>query len=104
MAETDLTLIPEIPVSLLRDQLAECLERVRRSGQPMLILRRGQPLAGLVSAEGARALWTVTQEREHYREWRMLQRLDQERDLRMALMREAEQERRRAYEARLLGR
>lgn len=104
MAETDLTLIPEIPVSRLRDHLAELLGRLRLSGQPMLITRRGQALAGLVSAEGARALWSVAQEREQYREWRMLQRLDQERDLRMALLREAEQERRRAYEAWRLGR
>ncbi len=104
MAETDLTPIPEIPVTALRNHLAEYLDRVRLSGQPLLITRTGRPLAGLVSALGARALWTAEHDREQYREWRMMQRLDKERDLRMALRREAEQERRREYERWRLGR
>lgn len=104
MAETDLTPIPELPVTALRDHLTDYLHRVRRTGRPLLITRMGRPLAGLVGVAETRALWQVAQSREGYAEWQAMRRLDRDRDLRLALLREREAEQRRMYEREVLGR
>lgn len=104
MADPDLTPIPELPVTALRDHLAEYLLQVRRTGKPVLITRMGRPLVGLTGVAEARALWQVTQSREGYLEWQAMRRLDKDRDLRLALLREREAEQRQAYRQGLLRR
>lgn len=104
MPQTDLPPVHEIPVTALRDHLAEYLYQVGRSGKPVLITRMGHPMAGLVGIAETRALWHVTQTREGYVEWQAMRRLDKDRDLRLALLREREAEQRRAYEQSRLAR
>lgn len=102
--QTDTPPIPEITIEHLRRSLAAQLQTVRRSGAQRIVLRRGRPLAGLVTVAEARAVWRIAQEREGYAEWRMTRRLDEERQLRMAVMQQVEAERRAEYARRLLGR
>jgi prevent-host-death family protein len=98
MSKTDLSLIPMLPVTALRDHLAEYLQEVGRRGKPVLITRMGYPVAGLVGVTEARAIWAVAQQGEAYVEWQAMRRMDKDRDLRMALRQEREADDRRAYE------
>ena len=96
--------VPEIPVEALRRALAATLDEVRRSGQPRLLTRRGQPVAGLVTVSEARALWALDHESALYTEWRALQRLEDQTRRRAAVTRQAEADRRAAFEREVLGR
>jgi antitoxin (DNA-binding transcriptional repressor) of toxin-antitoxin stability system len=96
--------VPEITIERLRRSLGACLEEVRLSGMQRIVLRRGRPVAGLVTAAEARALWTLDRESAAYAEWRMLEHLDTQARRRAAIAREAEAERRAAFEREVLGR
>jgi antitoxin (DNA-binding transcriptional repressor) of toxin-antitoxin stability system len=96
--------VPEIAIETLRRALGTCLEEVRLSGQQRIVLRRGRPVAGIVTVAEARALWTLDHESALYSEWRMTDRLDTLARRRAAIAREAEAERRAAFERGLPGR
>lgn len=93
--------IPEITIAQLRAHLRGYLEEVRLRGGQIIVTRHGRPLAGIVPVLEARSLWRVAHEREAYSEWRMTRRLDEDRRLRMAVIREAEAARRADYEKRV---
>jgi antitoxin (DNA-binding transcriptional repressor) of toxin-antitoxin stability system len=96
--------VPEITIETLRRSLGACLDEVRLSGQQRIVLRRGHPVAGLVTVTEARALWTLDHESAVYSEWRMHERLDTLARRRDAVNRQAEAERRAAFERGVLGR
>lgn len=96
--------VPEIAVETLRRSLGACLAEVARSGQQRIIVRRGHPVAGIVTASEARALWTLDHESALYAEWRMMERLDEQARRRAAIAREAEADRRAAFQSGVLGR
>jgi antitoxin (DNA-binding transcriptional repressor) of toxin-antitoxin stability system len=96
--------VPEIAIESLRRSLGASLEAVRRSGEQRLVVRRGQPIAGIVTVTEARALWTLDHESAVYAEWRAMQRLDAQTRRRAAVTRQAEAERRAAFEKAVLGR
>ena len=90
--------VPEIAIESLRRSLGASLEDVRRSGEQRLVVRRGQPIAGIVTVTEARALWTLDHESALYTEWRAMQTLDTHARRRAAVARQAEAERRAAFE------
>ena len=92
--------IPEIRIGELRAHLRGYLEHVRMGGGHVIVTRHGRPLAGIVTVTETRSLWRVANEREVYSEWRMTRRLDEERRLRMAVIREAQADCRADYEKR----
>jgi len=92
--------VPEIGIAELRADLRGWLRRAGGLGQPLLITRRGRPVAGLVSVPEATVLWRIAHEREIVTEWKAIQRLDEERRLRIELMREVQAENRARSEAR----
>ena len=96
--------IPEISIAELRAHLRGYLEEVRVRGGQVIVTRHGRPLAGIVTTLEARSLWRVAHEREAYSEWRMTRRLDEDRRLRMAVIREAEAACRAEYEKRFRNR
>lgn len=96
--------IPEISIAELRAHLRGYLEEVRLRGTQVIVTRHGRPLAGIVTTREARSLWRVTHEREVYAEWRMTRRLDEDRRLRMSVIREAQAECRADYENRFRNR
>ena len=96
--------VPEIAVETLRRSLGTCLEQVRLSGEQRIVLRRGHPVAGLVTVTEARALWTLDHESAVYSEWRMQERLDALARRRAAITWQAEADRRAAFERGVLGR
>ncbi|SEM13155.1 hypothetical protein SAMN05443999_11374 [Roseovarius azorensis] len=98
MKEIDLTPIPEINCEKFRARLRDCLEDVWMTGRHILIVRHGKPLAGVVTVSETRALWNVKHNRATYSEWKAMRSLDEERELRMALMREVEAKRRAEFE------
>ena len=67
------------------------------------MVRRGRPIAGIVTVTEARALWTLDHESAVYAEWRAMQRLDDQTRRRAAVTRQAEAERRAAFEKAVLG-
>jgi len=85
--------VPEIAIESLRRSLGASLEAVRRSGEQ-----------GIVTVTEARALWTLDHESAVYAEWRAMQRLDAQTRRRAAVTRQAEAERRAAFEKAVLGR
>ena len=104
MAETLFPPVPEIAIETLRRSLGASLEAVRQNGDQRIVLRRGRPIAGLVTVTEARALWTLDHESAVYSEWRAMQRLDAQTRRRAAITRQAEAERRSAFEKAVLGR
>jgi len=96
--------VPEITIETLRRSLGACLEEVRLSGQQRIVLRRGHPVAGLVTVTEARALWTLDHESAVYAEWRMRERLEDQARRRAAVQRQVEAERRAAFQRGVLGR
>ncbi len=99
MSQIDTTPVPEVSTDHFRSYLRDYLDQVRMQGARLIVTRRGRPMAGLVPAHEARALWRVANTREAYSEWQMLRRLNEERALRMAVLNEAEDARRATYEA-----
>ena len=98
MPPVDTTPLPEVSTDRFRSYLRDYLDEVRMRSERLLITRRGQPMAGLVPAHEARALWRAANQSEAYSEWKMLHRLNEERSLRLALMKEAEARQREAFE------
>ncbi|MEI4233880.1 type II toxin-antitoxin system Phd/YefM family antitoxin [Roseovarius sp. D22-M7] len=96
--------IPEISIAELCAHLRGYLEEVRLGGQQVIVTRHGRPLAGIVTTLEARSLWRVAHEREVYAEWRMMRHLDEDRRLRMAVIREAQADCRAEYEKRVRSR
>ncbi len=82
--------VPEITIETLRRSLGACLDEVRLSGQQRIVMRRGHPVARLVTVTEARALWTLDHESAVYSEWRMRERLDTLARRRDAVTRQAE--------------
>ena len=66
--------------------------------------RARSPAVGIVTVTEARALWTLDHESAVYAEWRAMQRLDDQTRRRAAVTRQAEAERRAAFEKAVLGR
>ncbi|WP_272008744.1 type II toxin-antitoxin system Phd/YefM family antitoxin [Roseovarius sp. ZX-A-9] len=99
MSQIDTTPVPEVSTDHFRSYLRDYLDQVRMQGSRLIVTRRGRPMAGLVPAHEARALWRVANTREDYAEWKMLQRLNEDRRLRMALLEEAEARRRAEFAA-----
>ena len=56
--------VPEINVSQAREQLRSLLSKVQRTGRPVVILRRGEPQAVLVSYEQFRSQFAGEEEQE----------------------------------------
>ncbi|RKF13609.1 type II toxin-antitoxin system Phd/YefM family antitoxin [Roseovarius spongiae] len=96
----DLTPVPEISTDHFRSHLRDYLDLVRGGEERFLITRRGRAMAGLVPAHEARACWRVARSSEAYAEWKVLHRLNEERDLRRRVMEEAEAARRKEFEER----
>ena len=59
--------IPEINVSQAREKLRSLLSNVHRTGRPVVITRRGEPQAVLVSYEQYRSQFAGEEEQE----WRL---------------------------------
>ena len=99
MPPFDTTPIPEISTHRLRANLRAHVEQVATSGARLLITRHGRAVAALVPAHEGRALWNVAHNDEVYSEWRVMQKLNRERDLRMAVMEENRRQSRQACDA-----
>ncbi|MGR3460781.1 MAG: hypothetical protein ACU0AX_04265 [Roseovarius sp.] len=96
--------VPEITIEELRRSVGATVEAVRLSGAQRLVTRRGRAVAGLVTVTEARALWTLDHESALYTEWRAMQTLDTHARRRAAVARQAEAERRAAFERGVLAR